>query len=122
MTFANDYAPWILMFGFAVMGIGSFVKPELVTAQFGIPTLSLAGRNEVRAVYGGFGILMSCALYVALVTPTLRSGIYFTVALALGGMAAGRSISWLIDRKIDKWPFFYLLLETVCASMIAMAV
>lgn len=39
------------------MGIGAIAKPTVVTAQFGILELTPAGRNEVRAVYGGFGNL-----------------------------------------------------------------
>ena len=122
MTFANDYPIWILLIGFAVMGVGSFLRPAIVTAQFDIPTLSIAGRNEVRAVYGGFGILMACALLVALFSPSLRSGICFTISAALGGMAIGRVGSWVADKKIDKWPRFYLLLEIVCATLIATAI
>ena len=122
MTFANDYPIWILLIGFVVMGVGSFVRPSMVTAQFDIPTLSTAGRNEVRAVYGGFGILMSCALLMALFSPSLRSGICFTIFAALGGMAGGRVVSWIADKKIYKWPRFYLILEVVCATLIATAI
>ena len=38
------------------MGVGATAKPAFVMAQFGILDLTPAGRNEVRAVYGGFGI------------------------------------------------------------------
>lgn len=122
MAPSNNYAIWALSVGFAVMGVGSLLKPAKVTSQFDIPTLSTAGRNEVRAVYGGFGIMMSCALVVAILDSALRSGICFTVAAALGGMAGGRVLSGLIDGKIDKWPRFYLLLETICAGLIATAI
>ena len=40
------------------MGFGAIAKPAFVTAQFGILELTQAGRNEVRAVYGGFGIFV----------------------------------------------------------------
>jgi len=122
MTLANDYPIWILLLGFAVMGVGSFLRPVMVTAQFGIPTLSTAGRNEVRAVYGGFGILKARTLLVALFNPALRSGICFTVSAALGAMAIGRVAPWIADKKIYKWPRFYLILEIVCATFIATAV
>jgi len=122
MTFANDNPIWILLIGFSVMGVGSFLRPKAVTEQFDIPTLSTAGRNEVRAVYGGFGILMAYALSMALFRPALRGGICFTVSAALAGMALGRIASWIADKKIDKWPRFYLIIEIACAALIATAV
>jgi len=69
------------------MGIGAIARPAFVTAQFGILELTPAGRNEVRAVYGGFGVFMALALTVALRQPELRAGILLAVAAALGGVA-----------------------------------
>ena len=100
------------------MGVGAIAKPAFVTAQFGILELTPAGRNEVRAVYGGFGIFMSLALVVALRQPELRSGIVFAVAAALGGMAAGRLVSAAVDRAIDRAPLAYLALEVIVAVML----
>lgn len=100
------------------MGLGSILKPVLVTRQFDINALSIAGRNEVRAVYGGFGILMSLSLAIALQEPLLRNGICLTVAAALGGMAFGRLLSALLDRSINKWPLFYLFIEATCTTLL----
>jgi hypothetical protein len=83
----------IAIAAFTVMGIGAIAKPAFVTAQSGILKLTPAGRNEVRAVYGGFGLFMALALLVALQQPELRDGILFTVGVALGGMATGRLVS-----------------------------
>ena len=96
---------------FGLMGIGSLWAPVRVTAQFGIPVLDLDGRNEVRAVYGGFGLSMALALMVALKMPALRGGICLTIAAALLGMAVGRLISAVIDRGIGRWPLCYLGIE-----------
>jgi len=101
------------------MGVGAIAKPVFVTAQFGILELTPAGRSEVRAVYGGFGIFMALALMVALRKPELRDGILFTVAAALGGMAAGRLISAGIDRSIDRAPLGYFALEVIVAVMLS---
>jgi len=91
MTFANDYSIWILLIGFAVMSLNSFVRPSMVTAQFDTPTLSTACRNEVRAIYGWFGILMAGSQLGALFNPALRSG-----------MVGGRLVSWIAYKKIHK--------------------
>ena len=117
----NDIPIYLGITGFITMGIGSFFLPERVTAQFDIPTLSTAGRNEVRAVYSGFGILMGLMLVVALNAPLLRSGICFTVAAALAGMAIGRILSTILDRHIGRWPLFYMYLEIILATLIILA-
>ena len=103
---------------FTVMGIGAIAKPAVVTAQFGILKLTLVGRSEVRAVDGGFGVFMGLALLVALQQKEMREGILFAVAAALGGRAAGRLVSAVIDRAIDRAPLGYLVLEVVVAVML----
>ncbi|WP_442942185.1 hypothetical protein [Nonomuraea sp. NBC_00507] len=40
---------------FAGMGVYGLVAPGTLVAPFGIRVPSAGGRNEVRAVYGGFG-------------------------------------------------------------------
>jgi hypothetical protein len=117
----QDLPVLLAIAGFTVMGVGAIAKPALVTAQFGILELTPAGRSEVRAVYGGFGIFIALALLVALRQPELRSGILFAVAAALGGMAAGRLVSVAIDRTIDRTPLGYLALE-ICVAVMLLAV
>lgn len=109
------------------MGVGAIIKPAIVRAQFGILELTPAGRNEVRAVYGGFGVFMAIALLVALRQADLRDGILFAVAVAvavaaaLGGMAAGRVVSAAVDRAIDRAPLGYLVIEVIVAVMLLAA-
>ena len=98
---------------FLLMGLGALWRPVLVTAQFGIPSLTRDGRNEVRAVYGGFGIAMALVLLAAMQHAELRAGISMAVGAALLGMAAGRIISLGIDRGIGRWPALYLGIEAL---------
>jgi membrane associated rhomboid family serine protease len=107
--------------GFALMGAGSILAPLAVTRQFDVPTLTPAGRNEVRAVYGGFGLAISAMLVLVLWTPELRPGVCLTIAAALGGMAGGRLLSALIDRELGRLPFLYLCLETLGAALLVYA-
>jgi hypothetical protein len=107
--------------GFALMGIGAIVKPNVVTQQFGIPQLSVAGRSEVRGVYGGFGLAMAAILVVGLVSPDLRTGITITAAVALLGMAAGRIISALIDRSLPRVALLYLVIEVIMGALLLLA-
>lgn len=104
--------------GFAAMGTGALFAPLIITRQFDIGTLTVAGRNEIRAVYGGFGLAMAAMLTVALWCPSLRTGICLTTAAALAGMAAGRIASAIADTRIPGYPLFYLVLETVVAAML----
>lgn len=106
---------------FAAMGLGAIAAPERVTSQFDIPVLSANGRNEVRAVYGGFGIAMAAMLAFAFTVPALREGVCFTAASALGGMAAGRMLSALWDRQIGRWPAAYFGIECVGALLLLYA-
>lgn len=103
---------------FAAMGVGAMARPDRVTTQFGIPPLTVDGRNEVRAVYGGFGLAMAAMLVGAGMWPALSRGIVLTVAAALGGMAAGRVVSAAIDRRFGRMPMVYFGIEAVAAGVL----
>ncbi len=103
---------------FALMGVGALVVPDRVTEQFDVPTLTIAGRNEVRAVYGGFGIAMAAMLIVASTSMDLRLGVGLTIGVALIGMAVGRLVSAVIDRSLPSRPLMYLVVELVAAGVI----
>ena len=101
---------------FLLMGLLALAAPERITAVFGQPKLTPAGRNEVRAVYGGFGVAMAIVLAVALDDPSLRPGVFLCAAVALGGMAAGRVVAALVERPGGFYPaWFYCLVETLMA-------
>jgi hypothetical protein len=112
-------APILLALALAlIMGLGAIATPIRVTRQFDILELTAAGRNEVRSVYGGFGVAMAAMFALALWRPELRGGICLTAAAALAGMAGGRLLSALIDRQIGRYPLLYLGLEAVVASLL----
>jgi hypothetical protein len=107
---------WVLAALFAFMGAVAMVAPERVTRQFGIDALNRDGRNEVRAVYGGFGLAMAAGFVAAQALPELRNGFCLAAALALGGMAGGRVVSAAIDRGIGRFPVLYGVLESIGAA------
>lgn len=109
---------------FAAMGLYALAVPAKLTAPFGITVTTAAGRSEVRAVYGGFGLAIAGALgWAALDTGELGRGVVPAVAVALGGMAAGRVISRVLDSSVAFYPvWFYFWVETVAAAaLIAVA-
>ena len=107
--------------GFGLMGALALALPVRVLSQFGVGSLTAAGRNEVRAVYGDFGLAVAGLLMLAGQAPDLRGGIVLTVGVAVLGMAGGRIVSALIDRQLARAPAAYLLLEAVFGAALLYA-
>ena len=104
---------------FAGMGLLALAAPERISAINGTPTLTPAGRNEVRAVYGGFGLAMTTILALAPFLPEIGRGVYVAVGSALGGMAGGRLVAAIFERPGQFYPsWFYCALETVMATVL----
>jgi len=97
---------------FLGMGLVALAKPEFVVGLFGTKTLNEDGRSEVRAVYGGFGCGVAILLKWAESNPIEARGIHLAIAVAMMSMAAGRLISFAIDRKtLEIWPMLFFLVE-----------
>ena len=54
---------------FLGMGIVALWRPALILGLFGTAVTTSEGRNEVRAVYGGYGVAMGVLLAGSLATP-----------------------------------------------------
>ncbi|GAB3984500.1 hypothetical protein GCM10029978_094350 [Actinoallomurus acanthiterrae] len=107
---------------FGGMGLYGLLAPTALLAPFGTLVRSADGRNEVRAVYGGFGVAVALTLVLALLDDGLRAGLVLAVALALAGMAGGRIISFAVERPAGFFPtVFYLLVEALLAVTLAAA-
>ena len=118
LTIAVD----VVIVFFVGMGLVALVSPEFVTRTFGIPTLTNAGRNEVRAVYGGFGLAVAAMLVVAMNDPALRAGALLALAASVAGMAAGRLVAALVERPTAFYPcWFYFVAETAMAVVLYQA-
>lgn len=108
---------------FAGMGALALVAPERIVAVFGTPSLTADGRNEVRAVYGGFGVAVALLLVLAGEAPAMRPGVFAAVAVALLGMAAGRLIAALIEQPARFYPcWFYCAVEAALAGLVLAAI
>jgi hypothetical protein len=107
---------------FVGMGLVALVSPEAVSRTYGMPTLTPAGRNEVRAVYGGFGLAVAAMLVLALYTPALRAGVLLAMAASLAGMAGGRVLAALVERPTAFYPsWFFCVVETTMAVTLLQA-
>jgi uncharacterized protein DUF4345 len=119
----RDAATWLIAAGFAAMGLYALATPARVLALFGVRVDTAEGRNEVRAVYGGFGLAVAALLGVAATgSGDLREGILVTVAFALAGMAAGRVLGGLVDRPGGLWPVWaFCAIEAAGAALLLAA-
>lgn len=102
---------------FGGMGLVALIRPAHIGRYFDMRFETADARNEVRAVYGGFGLAMTGALLLALRQPPLREGIVACVALALAGMAAGRVFGALLERP-GFWPWFFCGVEAAGAGLL----
>ena len=105
---------------FAGMGVAALVRPAFIWAPFGVEPTTPESRNEVRAVYGGFGLAVAVLLVVADGKPAdLRDGVLIAVAVSLFGMAAGRVFSGLFEPKaLIGFPGLFLLVEAALGGLL----
>ncbi len=103
--------------GFALMGLTALARPAYIGSFFDVRIESAGGRNEVRAVYGGFGLAVAFALLLATQRAELREGVVVCVSLALAGMASGRVLSALLERP-GFWPWFFCAIEAGAAALL----
>ena len=106
---------------FAVMGVFALVWPSGVMLLFGTRDLNANGRNEVRAVYGGFGLAAGGLLLATLFGPNWGPGVQLAFAVSLFGMAAGRIISLAIDHQAGLMPWTFFLTEVALGGALIYA-
>jgi hypothetical protein len=109
---------------FAGMGALALARPGQIVERFGISLGGRDGRNEVRAVYGGFGIAVAAVLVVAIgADGGFRDGVLVAIAAALAGMAAGRLVSLVLERTDRSSPTpFWLVVELVLAGLLLLGI
>lgn len=108
---------------FLGMGVLGLTAPAALIAPFGIELTVADARTEVRAVYGGFGVAVGVLLVLAAADVAgLRDGAAVSVAVALGGMAAGRLVGRITDRPERFYPsWFYFWVEVLGAAVLVAA-
>ncbi len=111
----------IVAVGFLLMALVAFASPASVVSYFGISELSIDGRNEVRAVYGGFGLAVAGMVAAAPYWPRFGPGILLAVALSLFGMALGRAISRAADGGAGLYPWLFFTIEIAAGAALISA-
>jgi len=102
---------------FAGMGAAALVRPSFIWAPFGVAPSTPAARNEVRAVYGGFGIAVAILLVLAdRSSAGFRDGVLVAIAVALAGMAAGRVVGFAVEtRSAGRFTLLFGAIEVLLA-------
>ena len=107
---------WIVSAFFFGMGVTALLVPTRVLALFGTDVRTRDTRNEIRAVYGGFGVAVAGVLAYARTHPELEAGILTAIAVGVFGMAAGRVWSALVDRGAGFFPALFFAVELAIAA------
>src|SRR3954453_6958340 len=104
---------WGIAGSFGVMGLAALLRPALIWAPFGVVPTTAESRNEIRAVYGGFGLALAAVMIWAIdAAQDVRHGVLLAVAVSLFGMAAGRLLSALVEpRALLSWPGVFFAIE-----------
>lgn len=105
---------------FLAMGLAALGRPAMVLALFGTEVRHRDTLNEIRAVYGGFGVAVAGLLAYASVDPVLGPGLVAAIAIGVLGMAAGRLCSAAIDRGAGFYPCLFFVVEIgIAAALLA---
>ena len=114
----NDILVYTIAIFFLLMGLVGLVRPKSITDYFYVPEITSDMRNEIRAVYGGFGVAIFGLLIASTRIDSLRDGILITVAFSVLGMAAGRIISFIIERPKGPYPYIYFVGEIMMGAVL----
>lgn len=106
--------------GFVAMGLAACAQPARVPALFGVHELTAEFRNEVRAVYGGFGIAIGVLLLAVADNAALAPGVRLAVAVSLLGMVAGRVLAWCVERS-GPWPRVFAAIELLAGAALLLS-
>jgi len=110
----------VIAVAFALMGIAAFARPRTLVGFLGLNAESPDARNEIQAVYGGFGLAIAATLAATLWYPQYQDGVIVTVAASMAGMAGGRVVAALRERP-GRWPVIFFFIETIGAAFLLTA-
>ena len=104
---------------YLALALAAFARPSTLLAGFGIAASGCDARNEIRAVYGGFPLAVALLVGWCLFGGEYAVGILVALTTATLGIALGRTISGVIDRRIGRLPAIFVGVELVVAALLA---
>jgi hypothetical protein len=115
-------APALAGLFYLALGLTALARPANLLAGFGVAAEGVDARNEVRAVYGGFPLAVAGLVACSLSGAPNATGILLSLAVASLGMALGRLVSAVLDRRIGRLPAVFAGLEVALALLLAAGV
>jgi hypothetical protein len=97
---------------FAALGTFSMWRPAQVLSGVGIKIEGVDARTEVRATYGGLQLALALVFAVTGRSPKLWLGGVALLWLMMGGLLAGRLVSYLADGPPGRMTMFLAAFET----------
>jgi dolichol kinase len=115
-------APALAGLFYLALGLAALARPTTLLSGFGLAAEGVDARNEVRAVYGGFPLAVAGLVAWSLSGTPNATGILLALAVASLGMALGRLMSAVIDRRIGRLPALFAGFELALALLLAAGV
>jgi len=112
-------APALAGLFYLALGLAALARPATLLAGFGLAAEGVDARNEVRAVYGGFPLAVAGLVVWSMSGGAHAAGILLALAVTSFGMALGRLMSAVIDRRIGRLPTLFVAVELVLGLLLA---
>jgi len=112
-------APALAGLFYLALGLAAVARPATLLAGFGLAAEGVDARSEVRAVYGGFPLAVAGLVVWSMSGAAHAAGILLALAVASFGMALGRLMSAVIDRRIGRLPTLFVAVELVLGLLLA---
>jgi hypothetical protein len=106
---------------FLYMAYMAFFKPKNIYRSLGLREITIDATNEIFGVYGGYGLITGILLLYSLTDSKLADYVQLIVGLSLIGMALGRLLGFISERKpVGKFVKIYFVSEILigCMSLI----
>jgi hypothetical protein len=102
-----------------LVGVTGLFSPAQLFDPLGVPLLTPAGRNEIRAAYGGMHLGVGLLLIVWTWQRERRRAALWLVAAFMGGLALGRLASLFADGAPGSFVLRLWVPEALAASIAA---
>ena len=112
-------APALAGLFYLALGLAALARPGTLLAGLGLAAEGVDARNEVRAIYGGFPLAVAGLVVWSMSGGAHAAGILLALAVTSLGMALGRLMSAVIDRRIGRLPTLFVAVELVLGLLLA---
>lgn len=114
---------WFTAVSYLIYGVLCLVNPQMPTGYAGLTISSGDALLEVAAMYGGMQTGIGLFCLIGALKPIYTKPTLLFIALALGGLAAGRTLMFLItDQPVTSYTYGAIGFEWVLCALAVAAV